>query len=267
MALMDVNGARLWVEDSGGSGPPIVFSHGLLWSGAMYAPQVAALRDRYRCVSFDFRGQGKSPAADSGYDMDTLSRDAIALIEQLKLAPCHFVGLSMGGFIGMRVAARRPDLLRSLALLETAADAEPFWNRPRYRAMLTFERLFGLRPLARPVMKIMFGRAFLSDPARAAERAALQASLLGNDMKGMRPAILGVITRKPIAPELGKIRTPTLVLSGAGDVAVVSARSRQMADAIAGAKFVVVPRAGHTSTLEEPALVTAELEKFLAAVA
>ena len=192
MALMDINGARLWVEDSGGSGPPIVFSHGLLWSGAMYAPQVAALRDRYRCISFDFRGQGKSPAADSGYDMDTLSRDAIALIEQLKLAPCHFVGLSVGGFIGMRVAARRPELVRSLSLLETAADAEPFWNRQRYRPMLAFERLFGLRPLARPVMKIMFGRAFLDDLARAAERAALLARLLGNDMKGMRPAILGV---------------------------------------------------------------------------
>ncbi len=263
---MDVNGAKLWVEDSGGSGPPIVFSHGLLWSGAMYAPQVAALRDRYRCISFDFRGQGQSPAADSGYDMDTLSRDAIALIEQLKLGPCHFVGLSMGGFIGMRVAARRPELLRSLSLLETAADAEPFWNRPRYRAMLAVERLFGMRPLVGAVMKIMFGRAFLTDAAHAAERDALRRRLLDNDMKGMRHAILGVITRKPIAPELHKIGAPTLVLSGAGDVAVASARSRQMADAIAGAKFVVVPRAGHTSTLEEPALITAELEQFLSSV-
>ncbi|MCC6997522.1 MAG: alpha/beta fold hydrolase [Deltaproteobacteria bacterium] len=265
--LVEVNGARLWVEDSGGDGPPIVFSHGLLWSGAMYAPQIAALRDRYRCISFDFRGQGKSPAANSGYDMDTLSTDAIALLEKLKLPPVHFVGLSMGGFIGMRVAARRPELVRSLSLLETAADAEPFWNRPRYRAMLAVERLFGMRPLVGAVMKIMFGKAFLTDPARAAERAALRERLLGNDMTGMRRAILGVITRRPIAPELGKIRTPTLVLSGAGDVAVVSARSRQMADAIAGAKFVVVPRAGHTSTLEEPALVTAELDKFLASVA
>lgn len=199
--------------------------------------------------------------------MDLLCADAVELVRQLDLGPVHFVGLSMGGFVGMRLAARRPDLVRSLTLIETSADPEDPAKLSRYRLLSRVARHLGVGVVVEPVMKIMFGRTALSDPARAAERAALQASLLGNDMKGMRPAILGVITRKPIAPELGKIRTPTLVLSGAGDVAVVSARSRQMADAIAGAKFVVVPRAGHTSTLEEPALVTAELEKFLAAVA
>lgn len=171
MPTMRLNGADIYYEDTGGDGAPIVFSHGLLWSGRMFDAQVAALRDRYRCVTFDFRGQGQSAVTPDGYDMDTLSHDAVALIEALGIAPCHFAGLSMGGFIGMRLAARRPALLRSLILLETAADAEPPANVRRYRQFLFVERLLGPGAVAGRVMPVMFGRSFLSDPLRDAERA------------------------------------------------------------------------------------------------
>ena len=53
--------------------PVVLFAHGLLFSGWMFHPQIARLRDRYRCVTIDFRGQGNSPRALGGYDMDTLS--------------------------------------------------------------------------------------------------------------------------------------------------------------------------------------------------
>src|SRR5256885_12625628 len=137
MPEITVNGAKLHVEDDGPASPraTIVFAHGLLWSSWMFDAQVAALKDRYRCVRFDFRGQGKSEVTASGYDMETLAEDAAALIEQMKLAPVHFVGLSMGGFVGMRLAARKPQLLSSLTLLETSADGEPPENVPKYRAM------------------------------------------------------------------------------------------------------------------------------------
>src|SRR5215510_6749099 len=99
MPEMVVNGARLHYTVDG-EGPPVLFAHGLLWSGEMFQYQVAALRRRYRCVTFDFRGQGDSEVTGAGYDMDTLTDDATALIDRLGLAPCHFVGLSMGGFVG-----------------------------------------------------------------------------------------------------------------------------------------------------------------------
>src|SRR5205823_2727516 len=123
--MLAVNGVRLYYDDTGGSGEPIVFSHGLLWSGRMFEAQVAALRGRYRCITYDHRGQGRSdvPRARS-HDMETVTDDAASLIEALGAAPVHFVGLSMGGFVGMRLAARRPELLRSLVLLETSADPE-----------------------------------------------------------------------------------------------------------------------------------------------
>ncbi|TMA21242.1 MAG: alpha/beta hydrolase, partial [Deltaproteobacteria bacterium] len=113
MPRIQVDGAELQYEDSGGPGEPVVFAHGLLWSTTLFRFQVEALRGEYRCIAFDFRGQGKSQVTGTGYDMDTLAHDAEQIIEKLGAAPCHFLGLSMGGFIGMRLAARRPELLRS----------------------------------------------------------------------------------------------------------------------------------------------------------
>ena len=89
----------------------------------------------FRCITFDHRGQGRSGVTADGYDMDTLSEDAAALIEHLGVAPVHFAGLSMGGFVGMRLAARRPELLKTLMLLETSADGEPEENGPKYRKL------------------------------------------------------------------------------------------------------------------------------------
>jgi pimeloyl-ACP methyl ester carboxylesterase len=263
MPTMRVNGVELYYEDTGGSHPPIVFAHGLLWSGRMFDAQVTTLRDRYRCVTFDFRGQGRSAVTRDGYDMDTLSQDATALMVALGLAPCHFAGLSMGGFIGMRLAARRPELLRSLILLETAADAEPPANVRRYRQFLLVERLLGPGVVAGRVMPIMFGHSFMHDPARAAERVAWQRRLAANDRVGVQRATIGVIERLPIENELGQIKIPTLVIEGDEDTAVPLERAKRTAACIPGARLVMIPRAGHTSSVEEPAAVTAAIENFL----
>jgi pimeloyl-ACP methyl ester carboxylesterase len=129
--------------------------------------RLALLKERYRCVAFDFRGQGQSEVTHGGYDMQTLYEDAVALIEQLGCAPCHFLGLSMGGFIGLRLAARHPELLRSLILLETSADPEPSENVAKYRQLTFVARWFGLGLVVDRVMPVMFGRTFLTDPARS----------------------------------------------------------------------------------------------------
>ncbi len=263
MARIRVNGADLFYEEQGRGAETIVFAHGLLWSGRMFDAQVAALRDRYRCVAYDFRGQGRSEVTRDGYDMETLYGDSVALVEAVGQPPCHFVGLSMGGFIGMRIAARRPELLRSLVLLETTADPEPPENVPRYRTLAFIARWLGLRLVARRVERIMFGRTFLADPARASTRAEWRRRLLANHRTGIARATGGVIDRAGVAEELSRIRCPTLVVVGDEDVATVPAKSERIAGAIAGSTLVVLPRAGHSSTIEEPAAVNAALGAFL----
>jgi 3-oxoadipate enol-lactonase len=266
MPRIQVDGAELQYEDTGGAGEAVVFAHGLLWSTELFRFQLEALRADYRCIAFDFRGQGKSQVTVTGYDMDTLAHDAEQLIEKLGAAPCHFVGLSMGGFIGMRLAARRPDLLRSLSLLATAADPEPLLNRPKYAAMAAMSRLVGFGPFVPQVEKIMFGKSFLADPAREALRGDLRGQLLRNDRTGTPRAVSGVIWRQNVEDLLPRIDIPTLVLSGEEDVAVTPARSRRTAEAIRGARFQTVPRAGHSSSLENPEAVNDALRAFFAEV-
>ena len=269
MPTLRVDGATLWYEEHGRGPETVVFAHGLLWSGRMFDAQVAGLADRFRCVTFDFRGQGQSEVTEGGYDMDTLSDDAAALIEALGCAPCHFVGLSMGGFIGMRLAARRPELIRSLVLMETSAEPEPAENVPRYRMLGGIVRLLGtlgMRLVMPRVMRIMFGRTFLEDPAREADRRLWRERGMANRPRGIVRALQGVIDRKPIADELGKIAVPTLVMVGDEDVATVPAKAERIHAAIAGSRLVVIPGAGHTSSVEQPDVVNAALEGFLASV-
>ncbi|HEX6747482.1 MAG TPA: alpha/beta fold hydrolase [Longimicrobium sp.] len=267
MPHIHVNGAQLWYDDTGTGAETLVFAHGLLWDGRMFDDQVAALRDRYRCVTFDFRGQGRSEVTKGGYDMDTLSDDAAALIERLGCAPCHFVGLSMGGFVGMRLAARRPELIRSLVLMETSADPEPAENAPRYRAMGRVVRVLGkvgMKLVMPRVMRIMFGSKFLDDPAREADRNLWRERGMANHRVGIVRALRGVIERKPIYDELGDISCPTLVMVGDQDVATVVEKAERIRAAIHGARLVIIPGAGHTSSVEEPAFVNRVLTQFLA---
>ncbi|WP_430230775.1 alpha/beta fold hydrolase [Nitrosomonas communis] len=263
MPKIQINGAKLHYTEEGTGPETILFAHGLLWSGQMFAAQVNALKDCYRCITLDFRGQGQSEVTQGGYDMETLYQDTVALIEALGCAPCHFAGLSMGGFMGMRLAARRPELLRSLILLGTTADAEPKENIPRYNRLNFIARWFGLRLVAAPVMRILFGQSFLTDPNRAAQREEWKKHLIANHRIGITRAVKGVIDRQGVYDEIGKITTPTLILVGEEDVATIPAKAERIQARIAGSRLVRIPKSGHSSTIEEPEAVNLAIKTFL----
>ncbi|MEC9443576.1 MAG: alpha/beta hydrolase, partial [Pseudomonadota bacterium] len=105
MPTIKVNHVDIYYEDSAPNDtqkPVIVFAHGLLWSSQMYDKQVEYFQTDYRCIAFDFRGQGQSQITKSGYDMETLTEDTLGLLDALGIDKCHFVGLSMGGFVAQR---------------------------------------------------------------------------------------------------------------------------------------------------------------------
>ena len=261
MPLLDLNGVKTHYDDTGGDRPAIVFAHGLLMDGRMFDAQVSALRDTFRCVTYDLRGQGRTAVPDAGYDMDTLTADAVALIRTLGLGPCHFVGLSMGGFVGLRLAVRHPELLRSLTLMESRGGSEPAaWTR---RLLALGIRILGPRPFLPLLMRKMFGPAFLRDPARADERRTWRERIASASRVGLARAILGVAGRPGFEDQLPRAAVPTLVLVGADDRANPPAESEKLHAGIPGSRLVVVPRAGHSSTVEEPAAVTAALRAFL----
>jgi len=262
MPTIRVNGVDLYYESIGSGPETVVFSHGLLMSAEMFREQVRFLSPRYRVVAYDHRGQGRSDLAARAHDMDTLAADAAALIEALGVAPCHFAGLSMGGFVALRLAARRPELLRTCILLDTSAEPEPPRNVSRYRLLSWVLRLLGTGAVVDKVMPIMFGRTFLADPARAELRAEWRGRLLGL-RRSIHKAVSGVIERRGVEEELQGISMPTLILVGEEDVATPPAKAERIHAAIRGSRLVRIPRAGHSSTIENPAAVSAALAGFL----
>ncbi len=263
MPHADLNGARIHFTDTGGDRDAIVFSHGLLLDGSMFEAQVAHLRANYRCITFDHRGHGHSGVAGDGYDIDTLTADAAALISHLDVAPCHFVGLSMGGFVGMRLAARKPELLKTLTLLNTSAEPEPAENRPKYRLLNLVARWIGLWAVVGRVMPIMFGETFLKDTARTTQRQRWAKLIGGNNRLGITRAVSGVIERDGCSDLLGRIGLPVGVGAGEEDVATVPEKSERLHAAIAGSELVVFEAAGHSSAIETPALVNDLIERTI----
>ena len=264
MPRLSVNGIQIHYTDEGEGPETIAFSHGLLWSHEMFRAQIDALKSTYRCIAWDHRGQGQSERPKAKiHTIEENYEDAVALLEQLQLGPVHFVGLSMGGFVGMRIAARRPDLIRSLTLIATAADAEPAANVPKYRRLSWVVRIFGvINLLARQGVPIMFGRSFLEDPGKAQVRDHWIARLKRNPRTIYR-AVHGVIERSGVTDELKHITAPTLVLRGDEDVAIAEPRARALAAGIANATYVPVPAAGHSATVEQPERVIEALRDFL----
>jgi 3-oxoadipate enol-lactonase len=260
---MRVNGVEVYYEEQGSGSETIVFAHGLGMSSRMFDNQVAALRGRYRCIAFDFRGQGQSETTRTGYEMETATEDSAALIGALNCAPCHFVGLSMGGVVGMLLAVHHPEFIKSLTLIGATADPEAGSKKALYLLLSLIARLFGAGATAKQGMQVLFGKKFLTDPAREAERQEWLQRMSSSSGVGFARAMLGVINRKDIASEIGKITAPTLILVGDQDGVAGPDKSQRIRERIVGSKLVLIPGAGHSSTIEEPAAVTAEITAFL----
>jgi len=266
MPIINVNNADIYYEDSAPNDtqkPVIVFAHGLLWSSQMYEKQVAYFKSDYRCIAFDFRGQGQSQITKSGYDMESLTEDTLGLLAALEVDKYHFVGLSMGGFVAQRIAINHPERLLSLTLLETSADPEDPKNVPQYRKLVKAIRWLGIKRVSNKVMPIMFGSTFLADKLRKSDRKQWLTMLQGNRKGGVIKATTGVIERTGTYEQLGEITTPTLIIVGDEDAATPYAKSERMHFAIAGSKLAVIKGAGHTSTVEEPDQVNRVLNEFL----
>lgn len=266
MPTIKINNADIYYEDSApndGQKPVMVFAHGLLWNTRMYDKQVEHFQESYRCIAFDFRGQGQSQVTKSGYDMETLTEDTLGLLSALGIEKCHFVGLSMGGFVAQRIALKHPKLLQSLILLETSADPEDPKNVPQYRKLVKAIRWLGIKRVSNKVMPIMFGSTFLADKSRQSDRKQWLTMLQGNRKGGVIKATMGVIERVGTYEQLGNITTPTLIIVGDEDAATPYAKSERMHFAIKGSKLAVIKGAGHTATVEAPEQVNQVMSQFL----
>ncbi|AXT86126.1 alpha/beta hydrolase [Aeromicrobium sp. A1-2] len=263
MAMIHVNGTTLRYEDEGPrDAHAIVMSPSMFFDVRMFAAQAAALSDRYRVIRYDHRGQGES-ARDvrEKLDMDTLSEDAAALIEALDAGPCTFVGNSMGGFVGLRLAARRPDLISSAVLMGTSADVEE--QADEMDGLVEVLAQHGIEPVLDGVLQFMMGDTTLTDPSRAEVLAEVTAMLRSRTPE-YADAAWNIAHRLPVLDELGSISVPVLVVAGTEDHTYPPPKSRQIVEGTPGATLEIMERTGHVHAMENPEAVIDVLERHLA---
>jgi pimeloyl-ACP methyl ester carboxylesterase len=256
-----INGAGIYFEDVGKpDGEPILFSHCLLWNGTMYDAQIAGLREQYRCITYDHRGQGRS----ADHDCDTISvemlcDDAAELITQLGLPPVHFVGHSLGGFVGIMLAIRHPQLVRSLILCNTSGDAEPKRNLGKFRFLNAAGRYLGSTLFADSILNMIFDGDVLAVP----EQRQRFREMICSNRRTIWRAVNGVLNRPSQLADLHKIRARTLVITSTGDTMRTPAESESLAAGIPDAQLVCLSSGRHMLPLEVPAAVTELIERFV----
>lgn len=263
MPTVDVNGTTLAYDEVGDAGGvPLLLSHSLFFTRRMFDPLVAELGAGYRVVTYDHRGQGESARAPlEQLDMDTLTDDAAALIEALDLGPCHVVGNSMGGFVALRLAARRPELVRSAVAVGSSAEQEH--SLAAFAPLVAHVQAHGTSEVIDTLMHIMFGDASLAEASE--ETLAWRERMLGLDLS-VGDAAHQVIHRTSLVEELRGCTVPVLAIAGAEDHAYPPPLSSEQLAAAAGGRSVVVEGAGHSVSLEKAAVVAEHLRAHLADV-
>jgi len=257
-------GVELAYFEYGSGVETVVFAHSYLVDHRQFEAQIEALRPSYRIIAYDHRDHGASGRARRAYRLDDLVADAARVIEATDAGPCHFVGLSTGGFVGMRLAVRHPELLRSLTLMDTSGQAEPLVLRAEYQALFLALRVVGIGPLMGIAMKKMFAASVLRDPSRTRELDSWRRTIASNDPRALIRFGNAIFERDDVTEPLRSVRLPTLVVVGQEDIAQPPKRSEHLARAIPGAALEIIPRAGHLSTIDNPEAVNAALVPFIA---
>lgn len=253
-----------------GEGEVLVFGHSYLWDSEMWAPQVAALSQHYRCIVPDFWAHGQSDAAPAPMrSLQDYARHVLALMDHLSIERFSIIGLSVGGMWGAELALLAPQRVQSLVLMDTFLGLEPQVTHQKYFAMLeTIEQLKMIPPaIVEAVVPLFFSSQVMTKAPHLAQQFATHLSELTGD-KAVEIARVGkmVFGRRDVMEEAGKLVLPVLIAVGAEDKPRPALESYLMTDEISGSQLVLIPDAGHISNLEQPEFVTEMLQTFLQGV-
>lgn len=259
MPQTEINGWNIFFSDTG-EGPPIVLVHGFLMDRTMFDPQVKALRSNYRIVTPDLRGHGESEKRAETHTQWDMMEDHIALCDALGIDRAIFGGVSQGGFQSLRAALKYPDRVAGLILIDTQAGPEDETKAPMYEAMSEFVAKEGWNDEILQTSTIsMFGESASDDLKRHwVEKWKAQPTFAA--VEQMR----SVTRRDVLTDRIRQIDAPAVVIHGEGDVAIEVEKAQALADGLKNlVEFVVIPGAGHSSTVEKPEAVTEVIQRFL----
>jgi pimeloyl-ACP methyl ester carboxylesterase len=240
-AYATANGVRTYYEVRG-DGEPVVLLHGGGVTADSWYAQIPALAQRYRVYAPERRGHGRTPDVEGPVTSDLMAEDTVALLEVLGTGPAHLIGWSAGGTVALRLALRRPDLVRKLVLIGTGISRDG---------------------------STAADRELIGDDAMLAGMFRPQYEPLSPDGPGHFPVVFDKWLRmwrgEPDIElsALSRLRMPVLVMQGDDDGIRVE-HSAAVATALPDAQLAVVPGTSHALPLEKPDLVNQLLLDFLA---
>lgn len=231
------------------TGPQVVLLHAFPMSGAMWEPQISALKP-YRILIPDLRGFGGTPLV-APWLIEHAAADVLESFE----GKATIVGLSMGGYVALQIAASAPERVSGLVLCDTRAEPDANENKVKRAAAIDFVRKNGVEPFLGPFLKDAISNikasSFLHGVAAKSSPDAVTA------------ALAALAARPDQVPGLSKIMAPTAILVGSQDKITPLPLSETMRSRIPGAELHLIPDAGHFSNAENPAVFNDRLLAFL----
>lgn len=256
MPIANIRGQQIAYSDSGGDLPALIFSHGFLMDRTMFDHQVSELRDRYRCICWDERGFGETPATGPFSYWDSAD-DAIALMDHLSIDKAVLLGMSQGGFLSLRAALAHPDRVQGLVLIDSGTHVDPPEVLAGYQVLIDrWVTDDDIDEVAGTVAGII-----INDAALSAEWIGKWKS---RDRTSIRLPGQTLMTRDDISDRIAEIRCPVLIVHGEEDQAIPIDTAEQLAQALPDCRGLVrIPGAAHAANMTHPELVNPAIEKFL----
>lgn len=240
----------------------VLLSAGLGGAAGYWTPQLAALTARYRVIAYDQAGTGRARRdLPEDHSIEAMADEVLAILDETKTDRCHFVGHALGGLVGLDMARRQPQRLRSLTVVNGWAMADEHTRR-------CFEVRLLLLKHAGPAAYVRAQPIFLYPAmwlARNAERAKSEdahglANFQGADTLRRR---IGALLRFDATADLARMRLPVFVMGSRDDVLVPATKSEELAAAIPGAELHMADWGGHGINVTEPDSFNALLLDFL----
>ena len=258
MPVAEVRGAQIAYDDTGGDGLPVVLAHGFLMDRTMFAPQVEALRDRHRVITWDQRGFGETADGGEAFTYWDSAADCLGLLDHLGIERAVIGGMSQGGFVTLRAALLAPERARAVVLLDSQAGTEDDEVIPLYRGMIEDWAANGPHDELAPVVAgLILGTPELSATWIARWQARPKEHIV-------QPGAT-LLTRESVEPRLGEITAPALVVHGTADAAISADKAERLAAGLPGCAGVTWVEGGtHSANLSHPTEVNAALTAFLA---
>lgn len=257
MTVMQVGNVKINVRQWG-RGETVFLVHGLGACSSLWIHQIPTLIPRYNVVAIDLRGFGRSdkPQVRDAYSIELMANDVIGVCEVLNISSIHYLGVSMGGFIGQMVALKAPELCRSLILGHTACE----FGIP---LEILESRMAALDSTSMDEYAKLVATQALAQPPDPVIEEWLCEMIANNDLTAYKHVLAGALAEFDVRESIKSIQQPTLVISGSDDRVIPPENGAILHKQIPNSEYVLIDGVGHIGYAENPTVFNQHINTFL----